>query len=315
MVVAVPVIAAALGFLAGPRAAHGDGVDQDARSRAERCATRLSGAILGQSPARELIASDDPAASVDAMLGKPEFHERFARWFNASSNRQRGSDETPGEDAAYFLAKYVLENDKPWSDLFIGPYMVGDDGAVRTDSAGLGYFRSPAWMRAHAGNDPSGLRLSSAYRILQNTVGLKLAASTNSPNATVEERSAQGRKRAECATCHYDAWYALDKVAAVLSRRKGGGNQPVTFFDPPEGYEPQSVVDATVSNDKELLDKLVASENFSFNACRVAFEFLNGREENTCEGQLLDRCVDVFKAEKTMSSAIAFIAKDPGYCQ
>jgi hypothetical protein len=193
--------------------------------------------------------------------------------------------------------------------------MVADDGKVNVDPAGLGYFRSDAWMQSHAGNDPSGLRLSSAYRILQNVVGLKLAASTNAPNATVEERSALGRTRAECASCHYENWYALDKVASVLSRRRGGGAEPVTFFDPPEGYAPQNVVDGSVRNDKELLDKLVASENFSFNACRVAFKFMNGREDNTCEGVLIDQCIDAFKAAGTMQSAVAVVAKAQSFCQ
>jgi hypothetical protein len=313
--VAAPVTAVVIGLFAAIGTAHGDGVDAEKQAKGERCATRLSVAILSQSAKPELMSAADPQAQVDAMLTTPEFFEHFARFLNSELNRSPGFAEKPGQDAVYFLSKYVLQNGKPWSDLFLGPYMVAEDGKVTSDAGGLGYFRSPTWMASHAGNDPSGLRLSSAFRIMQNVVGLKLVASTNSPNSTVEERSALGRKRAECASCHYDTWFALDKVAAVLSRRAGGGDKPVTFFDPPEGYTPQQVVDGTISNDKELLTKLVASENFSFNACRVAFKFLNGREDNTCEGVLIDQCTDEFKAKGTIQSALALIAKAPGFCQ
>ena len=313
--IALPFMASIVGVIASGGTARGEDVDVEKQAKAERCATRLAAAILSESASSELMTATDPQAHVDAMLTKPAFIENFARYLNSELNRSPGLAEKPGEDAVYFLSKYVLQNGKPWADLFAGPYMVGDDGTVKTDPKGLGYFRSPAWMVSHAGNDPSGLRLTSAFRIMQNIVGLKLAASTNAPNATVEERSALGRKRPECASCHYDSWYALDKVASVLSRRKGGGNEPVTFFDPPEGYTAQDIVDGSVRNDKELIDRLVASENFSFNACRVAFKFLNGREENTCEGELIDQCIDEFKAKGTMQSAVAIIAKAGSFCQ
>jgi hypothetical protein len=309
------VTAAVAGLLGASGTAHGDGVDAQKQALNERCAIRTAGAILGQSPAPALMTAADPQAAVDGLLTKPEFIERFARFVNAASNRTPAAPERPGEDAAYFLSKYVLENGKPWSDVYLGQYTVEADGQVKVDPNGLGYFRSPTWMAVNSGAEPSGLRLATANRIMQNVVGFKLTASTNAPNSTPEERSAAGRQRAECAGCHYDTWFALDKIANILSRRKGGGATPMTWFDPPEGYAPQQALDGTISNDKDVVTRLVASENFSVNACRRAFEFLYGRDENTCDGELFDKCVDEFKAKKTIQSAVAVIAKHASFCQ
>ena len=57
------------------------------------------------------------------------------------------------------------------------------------------------------------------------------------------------------------------------------------------------------------------SEAFEFRACRVAFEFLYGRSEMTCEGPIFDRCMTEFKAKGTIQSAIAAVATDSSYCQ
>ena len=56
-----------------------------------------------------------------------------------------------------------------------------------------------------------------------------------------------------------------------------------------------------IKNDQELVTALVESENFSVNACRLAFKFLYGRSDNQCEGALLDLCVDNFKAKRRCS--------------
>jgi hypothetical protein len=60
---------------------------------------------------------------------------------------------------------------------------------------------------------------------------------------------------------------------------------------------------------------LVESTNFKVNACRLAFKYLYGRPENTCEAQVFEKCVDSFTKDQTMQSAIAAVAKDPSFCQ
>lgn len=297
---AVPIAAAAI--LARPVKA--DGVDP--AEAKERCATRLSIAFLGKSPSAQLMTASNPQDQVDALLADADFQDRFARFINAQFNPDPGT--TVPEDASYTLAKYVMANNKPWSDMFVGKYSV--DAAVTADPNGLGYFRSTAWMRRYAGNELAGYRISTAYRIMQNTTGLQLLATTAVDGLDL---TATGRQATACRGCHYESWYALDKVAKVLSFRKGTGAN-MTFTPPTEG--PQQILDGkTISNDAELVQALVESENFRFNVCRLAFTFLYGRDEYTCEADVFDKCVDAFKAQGTMRSAIAAIAKDATYCQ
>jgi hypothetical protein len=142
-------------------------------------------------------------------------------------------------------------------------------------------------------------------------VGLKLVATTNAPEADV---SAKGRSAPACAGCHYDNWHALDKVASVLSKKVVDAEGNVAF----EAYTggPKTILDGVpIASDEDLVQALVGSENFADNACRLAFRFLYGRDENSCEGETFDRCLDELQAKKTMQSALAAIAKNPAFCQ
>jgi hypothetical protein len=282
--------------------------------KAERCATRLSIAITGKAPTAALIGKAAPQDDVDALLATADFQERFSRFINASFNGDPGL--TNAEDASYHLTKYVLTNNLKWEDMFLGQYKVDVDPAatanviVTSDANGLGYFRSMPWLKRYAGNEMSGIKLSTAYRIMQNTIGLKLIPSTNAPGADL---SANGRQSAGCRACHFDGWFAIDKVASVLSRRTGTPTN-ITFGPPPAA--PQEILGGMIINDdKELVTALVKSEAFQFRACRLAFEFLYGRPEVTCEGPVFDRCMDAFKAGGTITSALATVAKDQTYCQ
>ena len=307
--------AACLALVSSPKAAVAEGAEGDKAERAERCATRLSVAVLGDGATPELLASTDPQASVDGMLKDAKFIERFSRFINSQFNMAPGA--TPAEDASYFLAKHVLQNDKPWTDMFLGPYAVvpsdDDDNAgavVRDDPDGLGYFRSRTWMVRYAGNEAQGMRIVAAYRMMWNTIGLTLSATTNAP---VADQSAAGRQAGQCAGCHFQNWYALDKVAAVLGTKTGMGQR--MRFNPPTGGPQEILGGVKVSNDKELVEALVANEAFSVNACRLAYKFLYGRAEYSCEGPAFDRCVDAFKKDKRIQTALSSVAKDPSFCE
>jgi hypothetical protein len=282
-----------------------------------RCAVRLGIALTGATPDAQLLASQDPRSQVDRLLESPQFIERFARFANATFNDDPGN--VPAEDAPYFLAREVLSKKRPWSELFVGGYRVdvakgqpagSANVAVTADGAGLGYFRSTPWLKRYAGNELAGLKINTAYRMMHNTIGLRLTATTNAPGADL---SATGRKAPACASCHYDGPFALDRVASVLSRRKGSGDN-ITFTPPTDG--PQSLLGGiTVKDDKDLVTALVNSDSFRFNTCRLAFQFLTGRAENRCEGPLFDRCMEAVAANGTMQSALAVIARDAGFCQ
>lgn len=309
---AIAVLAAATG---APRKADAEPA-ADAAERAERCATRLYTAMVGESATAAALASPTPQTNFDQLVADPRFVERFARFTNAQLNPRPGA--TPAEDASYYLAKYVLTNNKPWTDMFLGKYDVapsnaaqaGSEAVVTENPNGLGYFRSRAWMVRYAGNESAGIRIVAAYRIMQNTVGLTLAATTNAPTVDV---SANGRKAAQCAGCHYDGWFALDKVAAVLGTRQGMGT--TTTFTP-STLGPQTILGgAMVDGDQKLVETLVGNEAFDVNACRLAYRYLYGRIENACEGPVFDKCVAAFKADKKITSALAVVAKDPGFCE
>lgn len=288
--------------------AHAEG--PDATEKKERCASRVAASLLGRGATAELLAKNDPQAEVQNIVATPEFRERFARFLNARFNPKPG--DSPLEDATYYMAKHVLEKNLPYREMFVGKLTVVQpsegEPAVQANPDGLGYFRSPAWLRRYAGNEETGLKITTAYRIMNNTVGLTLLATTNAPEADV---SATGRQAAGCRGCHYEGWFALDKAAAVLTRRRPG---PEITFDPPKGG-PQTVADKSVANDADLVRALVDSEAFEFNTCRIAFEYLYGRPESACESTVFDRCVSTFHAKKTIQSAIVAVAADPTFCQ
>jgi hypothetical protein len=300
-------------FIAQSRRA-GAGPAEDAR---DRCAVRLSIALTGQSPSTELLGAMNPQDSVDTLLDSQQFIDRFSRFVNATFNDEPGN--VASEDASFFLAREIVSKKLPWKDLFLGQYKVdvaagqqpnSNNVTVTADPNGLGYFRSTPWMVRYAGNELEGLKINTAYRIMHNVIGLRLTATTNAPGADL---SATGRQAAACAGCHFSSAFALDKVAAVLTTRQGTGDT-ITFGAKKSASE-VVLGGITITDDKSLVEALVASDSFRFHACRLAFKFLYGREETKCEGPIFDRCMDAFQQAGTMQSAIATVAKDASFCQ
>jgi hypothetical protein len=278
-----------------------------------RCATRLSIALLGASATAAQLSSTTPQAAVDSMLADARFQERYASFVNSQLNANPGL--TPAEDASYWLAKYVLQNSRPWKEMFIGPYEVdgdatGNNVTVTADPNGLGYFRSKPWMIRYAGNELAGIKIATAYRIMQNVIGLELTPTSNAAGANV---TATGRQAAPCNGCHYNPWFALDHVASILTVRKGTG--AATTFLPPNQPSANILGGLTIHNDAELVHALVDNDAFKVNACRMAFKFLYGRQENACEGALFDKCVDALGAQGTIQAGLSAIAKDSSFCQ
>ena len=280
----------------------------------ERCATRLSSALLGKSPTAALLATADPQTTVDGMLTSVDFVERFSRFVNASFNVDPGG--TTAEDASYYLSKYVLTNNLNWREMFVGPYQVNppqldagtSDAQVISDVNGLGYFRSRSWMVRYAGNELAGVRLVTAYRMLNNVLGVKLQAAVNTDGI-----DAAGRMSAACSGCHYNTNNGLDLIGKILSKRVGTGNN-MTFNNTLTGPV-QLLGGQTITDDKTFVTAMANSPDFRFRACRLATEFLYARSEYKCEGLVFDKCVTAFTASPTIQSAIASLAKDPSFCQ
>jgi hypothetical protein len=310
LALALPMLASGVALVTGSRGAHAEGAEGDKAETNERCAIRISIALQGKSADAALLANPDPQTAIDGMVASPEFAERYARFINSEFNG--GPSAAATDDPVYYLAKHVMTQNKPWSDLFIGPYSVTASATamdVKDDPAGLGYFRSPSWMKRYAGNEEQGYMLVAAFRILSNTANLELNASVGAPG---DDRTAPGRTAAGCKSCHFDDWYALDKFANLLPKAKKGANDALTFTPPTEG--PQQVLGKTIANDKELVTALVESDTWRFAQCRNVFKFLYGRGENQCEAKVFDACVDALVAKKTIQSAVAVVAKDPSFC-
>ena len=304
-------VVAGLAFLvAGAGGAHADDAAEQKAEATARCGIRLSAALLGKGADAALLASPDPQSQVDAMLATPEFADRFARFTNSQFNG--GPSPSATDDPVYALARYVVSQAKPWSDLFVGPYAVTANATamdVTADANGLGYFRSPSWMRRYAGNEPAGYMLSASFRILSNTTGITLTPSVGNPG---DDRTATGRAQQPCRSCHFDAWYALDTFARLLPMRKGQG-ATMTFTPPTAGA--QALLGKTIADDRQLVETLVASDAWRFNQCRLVFEFLYGRPENQCEAPTFDKCADALANQGTIQSAVAAVAKAPGFCE
>lgn len=307
--VLVPVIAAGAALATGPRA-HAEGAEADKAEANERCAIRLSIALVGKSAEGALLTNADPQTAVDAMVASPEFAERYARFVNSQFNGGPSTDAK--DDPVYYLAKHVLTEKKPWTELFLGAYDVTATATameVKADPAGLGYFRSDAWRKRYAGNEPTGYMLVGAFRILTNTVGLTLTPSVGNPG---DDRTANGRQAEACKGCHFENWYALDKFARLLPKKKVT-NDVVTFTAPTEGA--QALLGKTIADDKALVTSLVESDAWKFHQCRMVFEFLYGRSENQCEAKVFDACVEALDSKKTIQAAVSAVAKDPSFCK
>jgi hypothetical protein len=275
----------------------------------KRCAVRLSIALTGKSPDAAVFATKEVGPAVDRLLASPDFADRYARFTNAETN---GAPAAASEDPVYFLAKHVIANDKPWSDLFTGKYRIDPiEGGMRVsdDPAGLGYFRSDAWLKRYAGNEPDGVMLSAAFRIFQNTTGLELSASVGNPD---DDRTAKGRSTGVCKSCHFQDWYALDTAAKLLPTKKGE-DMAITFSPPTAG--PQQLLGKALADDRALVETLVGSDAWRFAQCRNVFKFMFGRQENKCEAVAFDRCVEALTNQKTIRAAVAALAKDPSVCK
>lgn len=306
----LPALAAAALFgFSSSRSAQAE--DGDKTEFNARCARRVSISLLGKSPDAALLASAAPQGQVDALLGTADFQERYARFTNSVFNS--GPGEEAKQDAVYSLAKHILAGGRPWKELFNGPYRVDlqTDGTMKVvdDPEGLGYFRSREWLVRYAGNESTGVKLNTAFRILNNTTNLELIPSVAKPG---EDRTAAGREAPGCKTCHFENWYGLDLVAKVLTKRVGQ-DDAMKFEAPTAG--PQQLLGKTIANDKELVTALVESDSWKFAQCRNVFRFLYGRAENVSEGHIFDTCVDELTAKGTIQAAIASVAKDASFCQ
>ncbi len=241
---------------------------------------------------------------------QPRFSNRFAGFVSSKWQREQSTEKA--QNVPFLIVQYVVGRGLPWKKVFLGGYDVDfteNRGTVFESPTGLGYFRVLEWRRQYAGNEVAGYKLSTAYRMLNNTLGIRLTAAANN---TLGDASAVGRAAAGCTGCHFNGSYPLDLIARVLERRQGFGDK-MTFVPATDG--PQMLWGQQVASDEELLKLLVGSEAFTFNSCRLAFEFLYGRPESACEAPVFDACVAALERDGTIQAALMGMIQHPDYCQ
>lgn len=254
-----------------------------------------------------------PQQRVPEFLAQPGFRKRWAAFLNSRFNAQPGL--TAEDDVMTAVVDYVLANDRPWKDVFVGRFALsGPSGypkiADEPAAPPHGFFGLKPWQKRYAGNEENGVMLQAAYRILRATVGLELVPS---PQNASGDATLTGRQRAECRGCHFDSAYALDHVAAVLPWRRNGIGSRATIE--PQAPTPQVLFEGrTVQSLDELLALAVESDAFHFWSCRLAFEYAVGRPETGCEAPVFDACVDALKATGDIRAGVAAILQDPSYC-
>ncbi len=248
------------------------------------------------------------------FMKRPSFAERWSSFLNSRFNAQPGLSAE--EDIMNAVVRFVLANDRPWKDVFVGRFATSGPGGYPTISDDptappYGFFGLAPWLKRYAGNASDGKMLQASYRILRATVGLEL---TPSPQNASGDASLVGRQRPECRGCHFESPYALDHVAALLPwYRKGTGSSAKVEAQVPT---PQQLFDGrSIASLDELLQITVESDAFLFWSCRLAYEFAVGRPESGCEAPVFDTCVDTLRQTQDLRKAMATIMQDPSYCQ
>ena len=279
------------------------------------CATRVSFAITGQAPNASLLNETNPRDSkiLDELLASDAFKERFARFANSQFNE--GPGEKSAEDATYHMVKHVLDNDLKWEEVFVGRYnVVSENRNVRVveDPNGLGYTRSEAWKARYAGNEGDGVRINTAYRVMQNTFGLELVAANLPADA---DTTADGRTDMPCASCHFDATAALDPVAEAFPNVRRDRNGQITGYARPNSEPTQMLGGNVITTDGELMRLLVDSVDHQYHVCELAYKYLTGCHEDKCDNLQMAACLAAFRDTGKLKDAVKTLVSDELFCK
>ena len=279
---------------------------------AVRCRKTTAIALAGRLPLAAESALQDDQAFRTAVMNSDDFRDRFASYLMRELNNAPAEDRF--QDALYTMTVDVLKERRPFSDLFKGKLTIKLSPTtaryyVTDDPDGLGYFRTSGWMVRYAGNEGEGIRLTTAYRVMHNLTGMKLTAVNNAEAGDVSKK---GRESPHCRGCHYDGWAPLDPIAALFGKRRGIGAS-IEFLPPDPGVS-ATVAGHVVKSDRELVELLVASNDYKVRMCRLMFKFVYGRDETSCEAPVFDRCVDVLNAEDSAVKALDTLVSQGGFC-
>jgi hypothetical protein len=172
----------------------------------------------------------------------------------------------------------------------------------------IGVYNSSIWQRVYLGAAPDGAMLRGAYNIVHATTGVELLPSAANMTG---DNSATGRRRPECAACHYSSPYALDHFAALLPFRRDLATYRVVAQTP----VPQALLDGrTYASIDEALEVITNSAHFRFWTCQLLFRFATGRPARACESQIFQSCLVAMESSGNLRDAILPIITSPEFC-
>lgn len=275
------------------------------------CNQKLFHTLFSRAPSAAELVAPDPLSRVDQHLTHDEFRETFARFVNARFNW--GPKERRDENPVYNMVReYILGRDRPWRDLFTAQVdVVGQN--VNSDARAVGYFEGRYWKARYAGNEEDGYKLRTAYLIMNNIIGLNLEAITVTANGG-SSRNDREDPDSVCYTCHVAADFALDKVARILDRvDRSASDAQNTIFTDAEGPA-QVIYGETIQDLRGLAEMLVERDDFDNNACRLAFAFVFGREEEGTEPATFAGCLEAFRATGDIRDAVRHYLESDLFC-
>ncbi len=295
----------------------------------EQCIDKIVNGLQGRGASAQEMNSPVRENLVDALLADPRFEERWSRHVNDYFNDSvAGSNDEA--NAPYYLARKILTDKLPWSDMFQGPWSVQTEGTgagakvvVVPNANALGYLTSLQWEVRYEGGEGEGYQLRKAYRIPHNMVGLR-----------IEPVDAQGSNRKDpagtCYACHFEPKniFALDLIAQALPRKKFLDGQPQSGqFVAPVYTNPADAPDVLLSKDlsglKSIVQTLLSDKfknDYNFNVCRMTFQYFYHRNEanNSYDFKQFDACMSAFESStapiQNIRAAVKAFVMSPEFC-
>jgi hypothetical protein len=299
---------------------------------AMQCSQKLHSTLYGRSATAAELNIADPISQVDSMIQNNEFRVEFAKYINAHMNWVPGGERISENPVYSAVVNYLfkprnndleaLNSEYPWKNLFTVGYETYDSGwnPKSTEDNGLnleasGYFSNKLWKSIYKGNEEAGVKLRTAYLIMNNQIGLSLDALTvnNSGGSGVAART---DPNSVCAACHLFPEFALDRVANVLPLVNRQTSDAQNFNElPSPNTTPQMIYGSPVSNLKELTAVLAELDQFDTNACDIAFQFVFGRERRSADNSIFQACITEFQDSGYITTAVRHFIESEIFCK
>lgn len=293
-----------------------------------QCSQKLHSTLYGRSATAAELNISEPLNQLDSMILEEEFTENFGNFVNAHMNwlPAEGRNNNPvymGVTRYLFMPRQNSGHatEYPWKNLFTEGYRPYDGGFNPQDieeGAGgqraSGYFSDKNWKKTYKGNEEGGIKIRTAYLILNNQIGLNLEALTVNASGG-SGLSARQNPESVCYSCHFRTEYGLDKIASILPLVNRETSDAQNFNEKPASSNSQEIYGQTVTELKDLTALLAERPEFFTNACSIAFEFVFGREHRGADREIFEACVPIFQESGYITTAVKYFVESDYFCR